>query len=109
MTTEMGDRQFGLFVTRSAPPPVEVAPLKTQLLKWIGNKQRFAHEIVGQFPARFGTYFEPSRFAGVDGRLHRTAGVDLHLGKLAWEWRLTAAFDVAKNYTNAGLSLGFWH
>ncbi len=59
MTTEMGDRQFGLFVTRSAPPPVEVAPLKTQLLKWIGNKQRFAHEIVGQFPARFGTYFEP--------------------------------------------------
>lgn len=32
---------------------------RSQLLKWIGNKQRFAHEIVGSFPSRFGTYFEP--------------------------------------------------
>ncbi len=29
------------------------------LLKWIGNKQRFAHEIIGYFPTDFGTYFEP--------------------------------------------------
>ena len=36
-----------------------VAPFKTQLLKWVGNKQRFAHEIVSYFPPRFGTYFEP--------------------------------------------------
>lgn len=36
-----------------------VAPFRTQLLKWIGNKQRFAHEIVSYFPAQFGTYFEP--------------------------------------------------
>ena len=36
-----------------------VAPFKTQLLKWIGNKQRFAHEIIGYFPSEFGTYFEP--------------------------------------------------
>jgi DNA adenine methylase len=34
-------------------------PLKTQLLKWIGNKQRFAHEISNLFPQEFGTYFEP--------------------------------------------------
>lgn len=34
-------------------------PFRTQLLKWIGNKQRFAHEIVAAFPARFGTYYEP--------------------------------------------------
>lgn len=34
-------------------------PFKTQLLKWIGNKQRFAHDIIGYFPARFGTYYEP--------------------------------------------------
>jgi DNA adenine methylase len=32
---------------------------KAQLLKWIGNKQRFAGEIVSYFPARFGRYFEP--------------------------------------------------
>lgn len=37
----------------------EAKPFKTQLLKWIGNKQRFAHEIVSLFPLRFGTYFEP--------------------------------------------------
>lgn len=36
-----------------------VDPFKTQLLKWIGNKQRFAHEIVSFFPTRFGTYYEP--------------------------------------------------
>src|SRR5579863_4341144 len=32
---------------------------KKQLLKWIGNKQRFAHEIVSFFPSDYGTYFEP--------------------------------------------------
>lgn len=36
-----------------------VQPFKAQLLKWIGNKQRFAHEIVSYFPAEFNTYFEP--------------------------------------------------
>jgi len=38
---------------------VEVAPFTTGLLKWIGNKQRMAHEIVSYFPREFGTYFEP--------------------------------------------------
>lgn len=47
-----------------APAPAQAGtgrgrPFKRQLLKWIGNKQRFAHEIVGFFPARFGTYHEP--------------------------------------------------
>lgn len=37
----------------------EVTPFKAQLLKWIGNKQRFAHEIVSYFPPTMGTYFEP--------------------------------------------------
>jgi DNA adenine methylase len=36
-----------------------VAPFRAQLLKWIGNKQRFAHEIASLFPADFGTYYEP--------------------------------------------------
>ncbi len=36
-----------------------VAPFKTQLLKWVGNKQRFAHEIISYFPRSFETYFEP--------------------------------------------------
>lgn len=36
-----------------------VAPLKPQLLKWVGSKQRFAHQIASFFPERFGRYFEP--------------------------------------------------
>lgn len=34
-------------------------PFKTQLLKWVGNKQRFAHEIISYFPTEFNTYREP--------------------------------------------------
>src|SRR5437868_7138983 len=44
---------------REVIQPGTVPPFRTQLLKWIGNKQRFAHEIVSYFPARFGTYYEP--------------------------------------------------
>jgi DNA adenine methylase len=44
-----------------------VTPFKLQLLKWIGNKQRFAHEIVSYFPENIGTYFEP--FLGGGGVL----------------------------------------
>lgn len=38
---------------------VRVAPFKAQLLKWVGNKQRFAHEIVSYFPKSFNVYYEP--------------------------------------------------
>ena len=48
--------QLSLFEESDSP---RVKPFKSQLLKWIGNKQRFAHEIVSYFPARYGTYFEP--------------------------------------------------
>ena len=40
-------------------PTRDVAPFKAQLLKWIGNKQRFAHEIISYFPPTFKTYYEP--------------------------------------------------
>lgn len=38
-----------------------------QLLKWIGNKQKFAREIISHFPRAFGTYIEP--FLGSGGVL----------------------------------------
>ena len=41
------------------PESRRVEAFKSQLLKWIGNKQRFAHNIVGFFPSKFGTYHEP--------------------------------------------------
>ena len=42
-----------------AMPRNQVAPFRGQLLKWIGNKQRFAHEIIAYFPEEFGVYYEP--------------------------------------------------
>ncbi len=42
-----------------APLISRISPFRTQLLKWIGNKQRFAYEIANYLPATFGTYFEP--------------------------------------------------
>lgn len=52
-------------------------PFRQQLLKWVGNKQRFAHEIADFFPAGFGTYFEP--FLG-SGAVLGTAMPDRALG-----------------------------
>jgi DNA adenine methylase len=53
-----------------------VKPFKTQLLKWIGNKQRFAHEIVSYFPKDIKTYYEPFIGSGaVLGTLSPTRGV----------------------------------
>jgi len=40
-------------------PTRSIGPFRTQLLKWVGNKQRFAHEIVNSFPTRFERYVEP--------------------------------------------------
>jgi DNA adenine methylase len=49
--------QKSLFGSKELASPVR--PFKPQLLKWIGNKQRFAHEIAAYFPEHFGAYHEP--------------------------------------------------
>lgn len=36
-----------------------VPPFTHQLLKWVGNKQKFAHEIISYFPSHFNAYHEP--------------------------------------------------
>ena len=60
--------------------------------------------------ARAGTYWEPARYEGVDGRIHGTAGFDLRLFELFESmWRLSTVIDAADGYTNWALSLGFWH
>lgn len=41
------------------PRHFDVEPFRPQLLKWVGNKQRFAHEIISYFPQEYGVYFEP--------------------------------------------------
>jgi DNA adenine methylase len=62
-------RQLELFTPEEAPIPSTggTRPFRTQLLKWVGNKQKQADSIIGFFPTRFGTYFEP--FLGSGGVL----------------------------------------
>lgn len=51
-------------------------PFRTQLLKWVGNKQRFASEIIQYFPKDYGTYYEPFLGSGaVLGTLAPQKGV----------------------------------
>lgn len=50
-------KQLPLFTELGFKP--KTPPFKTQLLKWIGNKQRFAHEIIDYFPSDIKTYYEP--------------------------------------------------
>ncbi len=64
--------------------------VRTQLLKWIGNKQRFAHEIAGWFPPDVRTYYEP--FVGSGAVLatfapERAVASDV-LGPLVGIWRM---------------------
>jgi DNA adenine methylase len=56
-----------LILFDEATAPRSIGPFTAQLLKWIGNKQRFAHEIVSYFPEKFNHYFEP--FIGSGGVL----------------------------------------
>src|SRR5690242_14755990 len=51
--------QLPLLGSDGSLPTRTIGPFKTQLLKWVGNKQRFAHEILSYFPATFGRYYEP--------------------------------------------------
>lgn len=46
------------------PLHAAVAPFKTQLLKWVGSKQKFAHQIIAHLPQAFGSYHEPFLGAG---------------------------------------------
>src|SRR3972149_763979 len=66
MKTIKDTSQLYLFETK-VNKKREVEPFNTALLKWIGSKQRMAHEIISYFPVEFGTYFEP--FLGSGGVL----------------------------------------
>lgn len=61
-------QQSDLFATELTSGLIPaVAPFKSQLLKWVGNKQRQAAAIIAHFPARYGVYYEP--FLGSGGVL----------------------------------------
>lgn len=58
-----------LFAPEEAPIPTSgyLGTFHTQLLKWIGNKQKQAASIIAHFPSDYGTYYEP--FLGSGGVL----------------------------------------
>ena len=85
-----------LFPTEEGGRPW-VQPFKSQLLKWVGNKQRHAHTIVSHFPQRIGRYFEPFLGSGaVLGTLAPTSAVGSDLFRPLVEIWQTLRADPAK-------------
>jgi hypothetical protein len=71
---------------------------------------------IERLKVRCGSYYEPSRFAAGSGRVHATAGFDLHV--FDWNvfglvdetgWRISAVADVSARYFDWGVGLGVWH
>jgi hypothetical protein len=66
----------------------------------------------GRLRLRGGSYWEPSRFDGVGGRLHVTLGLELAILEFPLfgprRLRLTFTGDEAARYRNIGASIGFW-
>ena len=65
---------------------------------------------------RAGSYVEPGRNVGVAPRVHFTAGFDVRLFALEftgpvnpWDFRLGATMDVTRDYSDLGISIGFWY
>jgi DNA adenine methylase len=79
-----------------------VEPFNMSLLKWIGSKQRMAHEIISYFPVEFNTYFEPFLgSAGVLGTLVPNIAIasDIFLPLIEiWQTLKTSPFTIKEWY-----------
>ena len=70
--------------------------------------------VPGRLRVRGGSYWEPGRFEGVGGRIHGTFGVEVRVlqfplfGSMR-RGQITLTADLASEYRNLGLSIGFWH
>jgi hypothetical protein len=66
---------------------------------------------------RSGMYVEPSRFRGINARVHTTAGLDIRLFRWnvfgIWPddylWQVSAAIDVTEDYAAFSTSIGGWY
>ncbi len=97
-------RQVPLFEALGALPRTEGARPLRPLLKWVGNKQRFADEIISYLPARFGTYFEPFLGSGaVLGALapERAAGSDTFEPLMEIWGTLSRSPDAVKRFSGS--------
>ncbi|MBF5041625.1 hypothetical protein FGE12_04440 [Aggregicoccus sp. 17bor-14] len=67
------------------------------------------HEtLVNRLRLRLGTFVEPSPFKDSSPRPHLTGGFEVFVLRYWEDWSVTASFDVARRFTNLGLSVGFW-
>jgi len=62
----------------------------------------------GRLRTRLGAFLEPSPFRDTRPRPHVTGGFELFLFHYWEDWALSASFDVARRYSNFGVSVGFW-
>lgn len=97
------------------PGVLEQIPLRAGRHHTVGFRSGFeAEPWIDRLKLRVGTYFEPSRFS-VSYRPHLTGGTDLRL----FEWDLfglvapfsfqaSANFDLARDYSSIGFTVGFW-
>ena len=69
MLTYASNTSIALFAPEELPIPAAGGdmPFRTQLLKWVGNKQRQADAIIRFFPGKYHRYYEP--FLGSGGVL----------------------------------------
>lgn len=71
-------------------------PPKSQLLKWVGNKQKFAGQISKYFPANYNTFYEPFLGSGaIMATLSPSSGVGSDIYK-----PLIEIWDTLKNDPN---------
>ncbi len=83
-------------------------------LSWSPRLGLEGEVVPGWVRVRGGGYYEPARYAGVDGRLHGTAGAEIrvfwfHVHAKEYRISLSLAGDFAPLYQNAGASLGLWN
>lgn len=75
----------------------------------VGVRAGAESEVVADWlTLRGGGYFEPSRFKAWVGRYHGTAGLDLKV-PVGWDFKLSSSADIALDYFNFGVGVGFWH
>jgi hypothetical protein len=101
----------GMSVAGFAAAMPQVSGRGADLLARVGAE---GEVLPGRLRVRAGSYWEPARIDGRNGRVHGTLGAELRLFRFTlWEKerrvRLALAIDLADRYQNVALSLGFWH
>ncbi|MBL0349632.1 MAG: hypothetical protein IPP68_04565 [Elusimicrobia bacterium] len=113
--------QMGLQINAIAPTrgAVGVESFIEQRVQWTGEKRTYSYHLGGEeeiWPRRvrlrLGTYFEPSRFKGVKGRVHATGGFEVRLFHFNFigghDVSFSYAADSAARYFTQIVSVGFW-